>query len=54
MNVTGTTQIAIMTKMMAQQVQQMAKIQKMIAESTVKLAEVLSDPNLGQNIDIRA
>ena len=52
MNVTSSTQIALMTKMMAQQVQQMAKIQKMIAESVVKLAEGLADPNLGQNIDI--
>ena len=54
MDVTGTTQMAILTTMMAQQVQQMAEIQKMIAETTVKLAEMSADPNLGQYINIRA
>ena len=54
MDVTGPTQMAILTTMMSQQVQQMAEIQKMIAETTVKLAEMSSDPNLGQYINIRA
>jgi hypothetical protein len=54
MNVTGPTQMVILTAVMAQQVQQLAKIQEMIAESAVKLAQVLIDPNLGQNINIHA
>ena len=54
MDVTGPTQMAILTTMMSQQVQQMAEIQKMIAETTVKLAEMSADPNLGQYINIRA
>jgi hypothetical protein len=54
MDVTGPTQMAISTTMMNQQVQQMAEIQKMIAETTVKFAEMSSDPNLGQYINIRA
>jgi hypothetical protein len=54
MDITGPTQMAILTTMMSQQVQQMAEIQEMIAETTVKLAEMSADPNLGQYINIRA
>ena len=54
MNVTGATQTTILTTMMAQQVQQLVKIQEMIAESAVKLSQVSADPNLGQNVDVRA
>jgi len=54
MDVAGPTQMAILTTMMSQQVQQMADIQEMIAETTVKLAEMSADPNLGQYINIRA
>ena len=54
MDVTGTTQMAILTTMMTQQVQQMVQIQEMIAETSVKLAEMSADPTLGQYINIRA
>jgi hypothetical protein len=54
MDVTGPTQMAILITMMSQQVQQMAEIQEMIAETTVKLAEMSTDQNLGQYINIRA
>ena len=53
MNISGAEQMTIMTAMMAQQVQQLAEIQEMIAETTAKLAQVSTDPNLGQNINIR-
>ena len=54
MNLSGIEQMTVMTAMMAQQVQQLAEIQEMIAETTAKLAQVSMDPNLGQNINIRA
>jgi hypothetical protein len=53
MNVNASDQIALMTAIMAQQVRQLAEIQEMIAESTAKLPQVSTDPNLGQNINIR-
>ena len=54
MNVSGIDQMAIMTTMMAQQVQQLAEVQEMIAETAAKLSQVSADPNLGQNINIHA
>ena len=54
MNVGAPEQMTIMTAMMAQQAQQLAQIQEMIEETTAKLAQVSTDPNLGQNINIRA
>ena len=53
MNVADLSQMAIMTEMMSQQVQQLNKIQEMITESAVKLAKMSADPNLGQYVDIR-
>ena len=53
MNVADLSQMAIMTEMMSQQAQQLTKIQEMITESAVKLAEMSADPNLGQYVDIR-
>ena len=49
MNVSGPDQMTIMTAMMAQQVQQLAEIQEMIAETTAKLVQVSADPNIGRN-----
>ena len=54
MNVSAPDQISLMTAMMAQQVRQLAEIQEMIAESTAKQPQASTDPNLGQNINIRA
>ena len=52
MNVSGIDRMAVLTTMMAQQVQQMAEVQEMIAETAAKLSQVSADPNLGQHIDI--
>ena len=54
MNVTGPTQMAVITTMMTQQVQQLTEIQEMITETSVKLAQMSADPNLGQYVNIRA
>jgi hypothetical protein len=43
-----------MTAMMAQQIQQLVEIQKLIAESTSKIAQISIDPNIGQNINTHA
>ena len=53
MNVDPTDQITLMTAIMAQQVRQLAEIQEMITESTAKLLQASTDPNLGQIINIR-
>ena len=53
MNVNASDQITLMTAIMAQQVRQLAEIQEMITESTAKLPQVSTDPNLGQIINIR-
>ena len=54
MNVSGAAANQIMTALMAKQIQQLAAIQKMMAETAERLTQVLSNPSLGNHIDVQA